>query len=448
MAQPPESTPEVQNTIPEKLEKVGGYRWLICAMLFFATTINYVDRQVIGILAPTLGKEIGWSEGQYADIVICFQVAYAIGMLLAGRIIDAIGTRLGYSLSLLIWSLAAMAHGLARSVFGFGLARFVLGLGESGNFPAAIKTVAEWFPRRERALATGIFNAGSNVGAIAAPLLVPWLALAYGWQSAFYVTGAIGMIWLLFWHRIYYRPAEHPRLGKGELNWIMQDESESAARVPWLTLLRYPQTWAFILGKFLPDAVWWFYLYWAPKFLDKNFGVDLKSVGPPLVTIYLLADVGSVGGGWLSSFLLRRGYTTNAARKLAMLVCAALVTPVAFAASTQSMWTAVLLIAVAASAHQGWSANVFTLVSDMFPRRAVGSVVGIGGMAGAVGGIILSKTIGVILEKTGSYVPIVRIAAAAYLLALLVIHILVPRMEPAKLPEPEEESEATENDEA
>lgn len=448
MAQTPESesTPEVQNSIPEKLEKVGGYRWLICAMLFFATTINYVDRQVIGILAPTLGKEIGWTEGQYANIVICFQVAYAIGMLLAGRIIDAIGTRLGYSLSLLVWSLAAVAHGLARSVFGFGLARFVLGLGESGNFPAAIKTVAEWFPRRERALATGIFNAGSNVGAIAAPLLVPWLALAYGWQSAFYVTGAIGMIWLLFWHRIYYRPAEHPRLGRAELSWIMQDEAESTARVPWLTLLRYPQTWAFIVGKFLPDAVWWFYLYWAPKFLDSTFGVDLKAVGPPLVTIYLLADVGSVAGGWLSSFLLRRGHSANVARKLAMLVCAALVTPVAFAASTHSMWSAVLLIAVAASAHQGWSANVFTLVSDMFPRRAVGSVVGIGGMAGAVGGIVLSKTIGIILERTGSYVPIVRIAAAAYLLALLVIHILVPRMQPARLPE--EESEATEDDRA
>jgi ACS family hexuronate transporter-like MFS transporter len=427
--------------------RIGNYRWLICAMLFFATTINYMDRQVIGILAPTLGKEIGWNEAQYANIVLCFQLAYAIGMLLAGGIIDRIGTRLGYSIALTVWSFAAMAHGLARSATGFAVARFSLGLGESGNFPAAIKTVAEWFPRRERALATGIFNAGANVGAIVAPLAVPWLTLTWGWQTAFYATGAVGMIWLLFWHRIYHRPHEHPRLSKPELDYIMQDAAEPSTKIPWLPLLGYRQTWAFIVGKFLPDAVWWFYLYWTAKFLDKNFGISLSKVSLPLVTIYLMADVGSIAGGWLSSSLLKRGWSVNAARKTAMLVCASLIVPVTFAGMTHDLWTAVLLIAVAASAHQGWSANIFTLVSDTFPRRAVASVVGIGGMAGAVGGMVLSATIGVILQRVGSYMPIFCIAGSAYLLALLVIHILVPQMEPVRidLPAPEEESKTHED---
>ncbi len=423
---------------PTTETQTGGgfryYRWIICALLFFATTINYVDRQVIGILAPTLGKEIGWNEAQYGNIVMCFTIAYALGMLLAGPVIDGLGTRVGYALALFVWSLAGMAHGLARTVAGFATARFALGLGEAGNFPAAIKTVAEWFPRKERALATGIFNAGSNVGAIVAPLTVPWITLHLGWPWAFYLTGAIGLIWLAFWLPLYHRPQEHPKISKAELDHIMSDPAEPAHKIPWLHLLPHRQTWAFVIGKFLPDAVWWFYLYWTPKFLDKNFGVSLATVGLPLVVIYLVADVGSVAGGWLSSSLIKRGWSINAARKIAMLICALCILPVTFAPLSKHLWVAVGLISLAAAAHQGWSANIFTLASDMFPRRAVGSVVGIGGFAGAVGGIILSKTIGTILQATGgNYIPIFAIAACVYVSALLLIHLLAPKLEPTEL---------------
>jgi ACS family hexuronate transporter-like MFS transporter len=414
--------------------RIGRYRWVICALLFFATTINYIDRQVIGILAPTLGHVIGWNESQYGDIVMCFSIAYAVGMLLAGPMIDRLGTRIGYSLALFMWSFAGMAHGLVRTVVGFASARAALGFSEAGNFPAAIKTVAEWFPRKERALATGIFNAGSNVGAIVAPLTVPWIALHWGWPWAFYLTGAIGLLWLTFWIPLYHRPQNHPRISKAELDHIMSDPAEPSTRIPWLSLLPHRQTWAFVVGKFLPDAVWWFYLYWTPKFLDKNFGVSLATVGPPLVAIYLIADVGSIGGGWLSSSLIKRGWTVNAARKLAMLICAVCIVPVTFAPLSKHLWVAVGLISLAAAAHQGWSANIFTLASDMFPRRAVGSVVGIGGFAGAVGGIILSKTVGTILQATGgNYVPIFAIAACAYLSALLIIHLLAPRLTPVNV---------------
>jgi MFS transporter, ACS family, hexuronate transporter len=415
-------------------QKIGRYRWVICALLFFATTINYVDRQVIGILAPTLGKQIGWNEQQYGDIVMCFSIAYAVGMLLAGPVIDRLGTRVGYSVALFIWSIAGAAHGLARNVTQFASARFALGFGEAGNFPAAIKTVAEWFPRKERALATGIFNAGSNVGAIVAPLTVPWIALHWGWPWAFYLTGAIGLLWLAFWIPLYHRPQEHPKISQAELAHIMSDAAEPATKIPWLKLLPHRQTWAFVIGKFLPDAVWWFYLYWTPKFLDKNFGVDLKKVGLPLVVIYLIADVGSIGGGWLSSSLIKRGWSVNAARKVAMLICATCILPVTFAPLSKHLWVAVALISLAAAAHQGWSANIFTLASDMFPRRAVGSVVGIGGFAGAVGGIILSKTIGTVLQATGgNYVPIFLIAACAYMSALVVMHLLAPKLQPVDL---------------
>lgn len=408
-------------------------RWVVCALLFFATTINYIDRQVIGILAPTLGREIGWSESQYADIVFSFQLAYAIGLLLAGPVIDRLGTRLGYALALVFWSLAAMAHGPVRSVTGFCMARFALGLGEAGNFPAAIKTVAEWFPKRERALATGIFNAGSNVGAIIAPLCVPWIALHMGWPWAFYITGAVGLLWLAFWLPLYRAPEKHPLVSPAELSLIRSDNEPTLPRIPWFRLLRYRQTWAFVVGKFLPDAVWWFYLYWTAKFLDRNFGIPLSKLSLPLVAIYLIADVGSVGGGWISSSLIRRGWSVNAGRKTAMLVCALCVVPVTFAPMTGNLWLAVALVSIAAAAHQGWSANVFTLVSDTFPKQAVSSVVGIGGMAGAVGGMILSKVIGRILEQTGSYVPVFIIAGGGYLVALAVIHLLSPRLQPAEI---------------
>jgi ACS family hexuronate transporter-like MFS transporter len=339
----------------------------------------------------------------------------------------------GYALSLLVWSLAAAGHALARTAFGFGVARFLLGFGEAGNFPAAIKTTAEWFPRRERALATGIFNAGTNVGAIIAPLLVPVITLRWGWQVAFVVTGLVGLVWLAFWLPLYDRPERHSRVSQAELDWIRSDPPEPATRVPWLSLLPHPQTWAFAAGKFLTDPVWWFYLFWSAKFLKDQFGVDLKHVGPPLVVIYLLADVGSIAGGWLSSYLLRRGWTANAARKTALMTCAVCVVPVSFAPVVDNLWTAVLLIGLAAAAHQGFSANLFTLTSDLFPRRAVGSVVGLGGMAGAAGGMLLQSASGRIKDLTGSYLTVFIIAGSVYVLSVLVIHLLAPRLTPAEL---------------
>jgi ACS family hexuronate transporter-like MFS transporter len=413
--------------------RAGHVRWVVCALLFFATTLNYIDRQVLGILAPDLQKVIGWSEVQYGYIVTAFQAAYAIGLLLVGRLLDVVGTRHGFALALIFWSVAAMAHALARTPLGFGLARFSLGLGEAGNFPAAIKTVAEWFPRRERALATGIFNAGSNVGAVIAPAVVPFIALAYGWQEAFLFTGAIGFVWLFFWYWLYRSPDEHKGLTAAELAYIRSDAEEPATRVPWLRLMGHREAWAFALGKFLTDPVWWFYLYWIPKFLHDNHGLTLSRLGPPLIVIYLIADVGSIGGGWLSSSLIARGFTVNRARKMTMLVCALCVTPIVFASRVTSLWTAVALVGLAAAAHQGWSANLFTLTSDMFPRRAVGSVVGFGGMAGSIGGMLVATLTGWLLHTTGSYYVIFVLAGTAYLFALAVIHALVPRVEPVEV---------------
>jgi ACS family hexuronate transporter-like MFS transporter len=412
---------------------LGRYRWVICALLFFATTINYMDRQVIGLLKTTLQADIGWTEVQYSWIVFSFQAAYAIGLLVVGRLMDWLGTRKGFSIAIIAWSIAAMGHALARSVMGFSIARFALGLGESGNFPAAIKTVAEWFPKKERALATGIFNSGTNVGAMVTPLVVPVITRAWGWQWAFILIGAIGFIWLIFWLAFYRKPQEHPKLSKAELDYIQSDPPDAVEKVPWLKLLPHRQTWAFALGKFMTDPIWWVYLFWLPDFLHKRYGLELKDFGLPVVVVYVIADVGSIGGGWLSSTLIKRGWTINAGRKTAMLVCALCVVPIVFASLASNLWVAVLLIGLAAAAHQGWSANIFTIASDTFPRRAVGSVVGIGGMAGAVGGMLLSLLVGEILEKTGNYLPIFIIAGSAYLLALLVIHLLAPRLEPASL---------------
>ena len=409
----------------------GYYRWIVCALLFFATTVNYLDRSVLGVLAPELERIIGWSATQFGDINMAFTAAYAIGFIVMGRFIDRVGTRAGYAISLVIWSLAAAGHALANSVIGFAIARFMLGLGEAGNFPAAIKTTAEWFPRRERALATGIFNAGTNVGAVLAPLLVPAIALNWGWQWAFISTGLVGLVWIAFWLPLYHRPEKHPHISASELAYIQSDGAESQVRVPWRRLVPHKQTWAFALGKFMTDPIWWFYLFWSGKFLADQFGVSLKTVGPPLIVIYLLADIGSVGGGWLSSWLLKRGWTANAARKTAMLVCALCVIPVSLAPVVSSMWVSVSLIGLAAAAHQGFSANLFTLTSDMFPRRAVGSVVGIGGMAGAVGGMLMQSASGRIKDYTGSYLIMFIIAAVVYVSALLVVHVLSPRLEPA-----------------
>jgi ACS family hexuronate transporter-like MFS transporter len=408
-------------------------RWYICALLFFATTINYIDRQVFSILAPDLQRTIGWNEEQYGYIVTSFHAAYALGLLFVGRLMDTIGTRAGFSLIIIVWSLAAMGHALASSALTFAIARFALGLGEAGNFPAAIKTVAEWFPKRERAFATGIFNAGSNVGAIIAPLTVPWLALTYGWRSAFIITGAVGFVWLVFWHNFYRRPEEHDGLSPAEFSHIRQDPQEPVENVSWRRVVPLRQTWAFALGKFLTDPIWWLYLFWLAKFLNQNYGVPLAGLALPIVVVYLAADVGSVFGGWFSSALIKRGWPLNRARKTAMLVCALCVVPVMYAPHSSNMWTAVGVIGLAAAAHQGWSANLFTLTSDMFPRRAVGSVVGLGGMFGAIGGMFVATAAGKILQMTGSYVLLFIMAGSMYLIALAIIQALVPRLDAANV---------------
>lgn len=411
------------------------HRWVICALLFFATTINYIDRQVIGILKPTLSAEFGWSETDYADIVFAFQAAYAIGLLLVGRFIDKAGVKWGYAIAVAVWSLFGMAHAAAYSVATFAMARFGLGIGEAGNFPAAIRSAADWFPKKERAFATGIFNSGSNVGAILTPLVVPFIVidLALGWQGAFLITGALGFVWLLFWWMIYRDPEYNPKVGAAELAHIRSDPAEKDTPIAWSELLKYRQTWAFAAGKFLTDPIWWFFLFWLPDFFGKNYGLDLKTFGPALIAIYLLADVGSIGGGWFSSWLIKRGWSINRGRKTAMLLCALCVLPVSLAIYAENLYIAVAIIGLAAAAHQGWSANLFTLVSDVMPRRAVGSVVGIGGMAGAIGGMLMAKYAGYVLENVGSYTPIFLLIGSMYLIALAIIHMLAPRMEPAHI---------------
>ena len=446
---------------PANAHPGGHYRWMICGLLLFAAIINYVDRQVIGILKPTLMEDFGWKDERiYSSIVFCFQLAYAIGFMFAGRVMDRIGVRNGFAIFVAVWSLAAMAHGLASLVttwtlpvlnldsktgftivtltgaaVGFALARFALGIGEAGAFPASIKTVAEWFPKRERAFATGIFNSGTNVGALITPLVVPWILSHWGWQWAFVGTGLIGFLWVAWWLAVYRPPGEHPRLSQSELSYIQSDPADPDVRIPWRKLLPHRQTWVFAIGKFMTDPIWWLYLFWLPDFLNKTHGVQVtvSKMGPPLLVIYLVADIGSIGGGWLSSHWIKRGWSHNRARKTAMLICALAVVPIIFAAIVPNLWVAVGLISLAASAHQGWSANLFTLTSDMFPRKAVGSVVGIGGTAGAVGGMFISMLVGAMLEATKSYVPVFILAGFAYLAALLIIHLLSPRLEPVKL---------------
>ena len=432
--------------------RVGRYRWVICGLLFLAATINYIDRQVIGILKSTLQPQFGWSEIDYSDIVFSFQLAYAIGFIFAGRLMDRVGTRLGFSLALALWSMAAVGHAAATtigpaaaallgviglhysaSVAGFIAARFALGLGESGNFPAAIKTVAEWFPRSERAFATGLFNAGTNIGAIVTPRIVPFITVRFGWRWAFIVTGMVGFAWLALWWSTYGHPDRHPRVGAAELTHIRSDPPDPAVRPAWKTLLPHRQTWAVATAKFLTDPIWWVYLFWIPDFFSRKFGLSLLDLGPPIIVVYLVSDAGSVFGGWLSSTLIERGWTTNAARKTAMFTCAAAVVPIIAASRVDSLWAAVALISIAAAAHQGWSANVYTLASDMFPVQAVGSVIGFAGMSGAVGGMLIAKITGYILETTGSYLPVFTIAGTTYLITLAVVHALAPKLEPAAL---------------
>jgi MFS transporter, ACS family, hexuronate transporter len=413
--------------------RIGNVRWTICAMLFVATSINYMDRQVLSLLKPTLMHSvaqggIGMTEVGYGYIMAAFQVAYAIGLLAAGRFIDRVGTRIGYMIIMGIWSLSAMGHALVGSMFQFGIARVSLGLGESGNFPAAIKTVAEWFPQRERSLSTGIFNSGANLGAILAPMLVPWVALRYSWHAAFLITGAFSAAWIVLWYFNYRRPTEHPRLNPAELNYINEGKVEAAApATPWLRLLCFRQTWGFAIGKALTDPIWWFFLFWLPDFFSKRYGLDLKTIGLPLIIVYTASSVGSIAGGWLPAPFRRLGLTAGNARLSAMLVCACCVVPIFVVTYMQSEWTAVALLSLAAAAHQGWSANIFTTVSDMFPRSEVGSITGIGGMAGSAAGSLSAVFIGYVLAFTHSnYSILFGIAATAYLVALGILVLLAP----------------------
>lgn len=418
------SSPEVTGATA----RAGRYRWVICGLLFAATAINYVDRQMIGVLKPTLEQEFGWTESDFATIVFWFQVAYAIGYVSFGKVVDALGARLGYALAIVIWTISHMAHGLASSVFTFAAARFGLGIGESGNFPSGIRAVTDWFPQRERALAIGIFNAGANVGAIITPLLVPALVLWFDWRVAFYVTGLLGVVWLAAWLILYRHPRQHGKVGAAELAWIEQDPADPVTPISWTKLILVRETWAYALGKFFIDPIWWFFLFWLPGYLYERYHLDLKTFGIPLAIVYLISDIGSVAGGWMSSRLLKAGWSANAARKLTMLICALCVVPIFFAQSIDNLWIAVGIIGLATAAHQAFSANLYTLPSDIFPRGAVGSVVGIGGMIGAVGGMGMATFTGYILDATHSYATLFAICAGAYFLALGAIQLLSPRL--------------------
>jgi len=420
-------------TIAAVRPATSRYRWVICGLLFFATVIAYIDRGVIGYLEKFLEKEIGWDSVQYSNIAASFQAAYAIGLVSAGWLTDRLGTRKGFSFAIVLWSFAAMLPGAANSVFTFGLAMFILGLGEAANFPACLKTVAEWFPKKERALSTGIFNSGANIGNILTPILVPFLTVTFTWRGAFVATGATGFIWLIFWIWLYRKPEDHPRVSVEELAYIQSDPVEKTANVPWARLFPCKETWAFAIAKFLTDPIWWFYLFWLPRYLQETFHLSLTESRTPVVVVYVISCAGSIGGGYISAFLLKRNFSHNAARKIAMLICALAVVPVLYAPYTHNIWLVVGLVGLAAAAHQGWSANLFTLPSDVFSKAAVGSVVGIGGMVGSFGGVLFQKTVGYVVKMTGSYVPIFIAAGTAYLLALAVVQLMSPKLAPAKV---------------
>ena len=423
--------------------KTGNYRWVICALLFFATTINYVDRQILGYLKPTLEVEFNWTETDYANIVMVFAACYAFGYVIFGNFIDRIGSKLGYSVSIIIWSVAAVAHAFVKSTFGFGAARAVLGLGEAGNFPAAVKAVAEWFPKKERALATGIFNSGTSIGAVVAPILVPWLLGTYGWEQAFVITGALGFIWLIFWWFFYEIPSKQKRLSAEEYAFIHSDnevvEDENAKPIKWATLLKIKQTWVFIIGKFLTDPIWWFFLFWLPSYFSTTFALDLKKPSIHLVVIYTATTFGSIGGGYLSSYLIRKGWTPFKARKTSLLIAAIVVMPIILAKYATDIWGAVAIISVAAAAHQAWSSNIFTVVSDLFPKRAVSSVVGMGGFVGSMGSTLFPLLVGSLLDYYkaagnigAGYNILFIICGCTYLVAWLCIHLLTKNLRPVE----------------
>ncbi len=414
--------------------RVGNIRWTICAMLFVATTINYMDRQVISILKPTLQHSIGLSEMGYGNVVAAFQVSYAIGLLVAGRLIDRVGSRLGYSIIMGLWSLAALGHALVSTVLGFGVARVLLGLGESGNFPAAVKTVADWFPRRERSLATGIFNSGATAGAIMGPLTIPWITIHYGWHAAFLFTGLLGIPWIFWWFHNYRKPSDHPTLSGAELRHIYEEAAEQMGpNIPWSKLLGYRQTWGITIAKGLTDPIWWFYLFWIPSFLDSKFHVDLSHLGAPIIVVYTVSTIGGILGGWLPALFEKLGMHGSRSRYGAMFVCACFSLPMFFAGHVASMWVAVGLLSLAAAGHQGWSANLYTTASDVFPSSAVGSVIGIAGMAGSVGGTLLSLEAGHILQLTHSYNSLFILAGSVYMLAFVCLQVFAPGLRRANL---------------
>lgn len=431
---PPFATPGIDPGKPRRI--VAHLRWYVCGLLFFATTINYIDRQVLSLLKPILEKDLGWSEATYGWIVFAFQLAYAIMMPLAGRAIDYLGTRLGYLVSIAIWSVAAAAHALAGGALSFGAARFALGLGESANFPAALKTVSDWFPRKERALATGIFNSGANIGALVTPPVVAFLFAHFGWRASFLATGFCGFLWGAAWFWFYREPTRHPNLGAAELVWIRSDEEGPVVsrQVPYLELLGDRAAWAFLIGKFLTDPVWWFYLFWLPGFLSTVYKLDLAGLSLPLIIIYTASMVGSIGGGWISSTLIKRGWTVNAARKTAMLICAIAVTSAIFIYTAGAhLWLTVTLVSIAAAAHQGWSANIYNVPVDVLPRETVASVIGFGGMGGAVGGLLAAPAIGYWLKWSGdAYGVLFVFAGTLYLIALGIIQLLLPDLDKAR----------------
>ena len=416
-------------------DRVRGYRWTIAALLFGAATVNYVDRQIIGLLAPTLTRELHWSEADFGVIVSWWSLFYGLGAVFMGRLLDRIGVRRGLTVAVSTWSVAAIAHAFVRSVTGFSVARAVLGLGESANFPGAGKAIAEWFPKKERALAFGLFNAGPNVAVAIAAVLVPLVTLALGWRWAFVATGTLDLIWLALWLAIYRDPERHPRLTTEELAYIRSDPIESTAPMPWGPLWLRRQTLAFLIGKVLTDPVWFFYLFWLPKFLDAKFGVKLSGLPLPLIVIYSAASVGSIGGGWASGALIKRGWSVNRARKLTMLVAALAIVPTILAPRAGSLWVAIAIVSVAATAHQWWSTNLQILPSDMYPTQAVASVMGIGLFASMTGSFLFQRATGDILQLThGNYVPVFAVLGFLYVAALGIIHLLVPRLEPATLP--------------
>ncbi|MBA4197069.1 MAG: MFS transporter [Chitinophaga sp.] len=422
---------------------IGKYRWTICGLVFFATTINYIDRNVISFLKSTFTEQLHWTDGDYANIEIIFKVFYAFGMFGAGRVIDKLGTKIGYLLATLLWSIAGICTAFVNTVTGFAVVRGALGVTESGNFPSAIKTMAEWFPKKERALATGIFNSGANIGAIITPLSIPFIIGHWGWQAAFVITGLLGFIWVIFWFFIYEVPRKHKKLSPAELAYIESDKDEvvveeNAPKISWGKLLTYKQTWAFAIGKFLTDPIWWFYLFWLPDFFESTYHVKLTGTSIPIATIYLISTIGSVWGGWLPMRFINNGMPAFKARKTSMLIYAFLVLPIVFALvlGKVNMWYSVIIIGIAASAHQAWSANIFTTVSDMFPKSATGSVTGIGGMFGGFGGIALSlfvqKKMFVYYRSINqietAYYIMFAVCAGAYLLGWLIMHFLVPKM--------------------